>query len=180
MPSPETRQLPYVPIDCITSESIWLTTSKSGNEAKSSLVLFEENDILFGAMRPYFHKVCLAPFSGTTRTTAFVLQPIVESDVSFALLLLSEKSTIDFATQHSVGSTIPYAKWKGYLEAMPVVMPPKTVRNEMHAIVWPMIEQMKKAYFENRALSEVREALLPKLVSGELSVTELQEDANGD
>lgn len=91
-PSPETRSLPYVPIDCITRKSIWLEHSKGGEEAKSSLVSFDEDDILFGAMRPYFHKVCLAPFAGTTRTTVFILRPKVLSDLSFSLLLLSESA----------------------------------------------------------------------------------------
>jgi len=169
-PSSETRMMPYVPIDCITSQSIWLELSKSGEEAKSSLVRFDENDILFGAMRPYFHKVCLAPFSGTTRTTAFVLQPGSEADLSFTLLLLSEKSTIDFATQHSVGSTIPYAKWDNSLSTMPIVLAPKEVREGFHVVVWPFLERMKRVYFENNILSDIRDALLPKLISGELRV----------
>jgi type I restriction enzyme, S subunit len=75
VPSPETEARPYVPIDCISSKSLSLTESKPGKEAQSSLTKFYKGDLLFGAMRPYFHKVCIAPFDGTTRTTAFVLFP---------------------------------------------------------------------------------------------------------
>ncbi|MFH1844887.1 MAG: restriction endonuclease subunit S, partial [bacterium] len=100
-PSPETKAIPYVPIDCISPKSLFLTTSKSGAEAQSSLTRFYKGDLLFGAMRPYFHKVCIAPFGGTTRTTAFVLFPKETVDFSFATLLLHHSDTIDYATRHS-------------------------------------------------------------------------------
>ena len=59
--------LPYVPIDCIPRRSIALMQHKPSREAKSSLIAFKRNDILFGAMRAYFHKVIFAPFDGITR-----------------------------------------------------------------------------------------------------------------
>ena len=110
--SEETASCPYVPIDCISPKSLFLTESKPGEEAKSSLTKFYTGDILFGAMRPYFHKVCIAPFDGTTRTTAFVFYPKREHDFAFATLLLHDPDTIDFATRNSTGSTIPYAVWQ--------------------------------------------------------------------
>jgi len=111
--SSETAARPYVPIDCISPRSLFLTESKSGEEAQSSLTKFYKGDLLFGAMRPYFHKVCIAPFDGTTRTTAFVLTPKAKEDFAFATLLLHHPDTIDYATRHSTGSTIPYAVWGG-------------------------------------------------------------------
>ena len=36
---------------------------------------------------------------------------------------LHHPDTIDFATRHSTGSTIPYAVWTGSLEGMPIVVP---------------------------------------------------------
>jgi len=55
--SPNTAACPYVPIDCISPKSLFLRESKSGAEAQSSLTWFYKGDLLFGAMRPYFHKV---------------------------------------------------------------------------------------------------------------------------
>lgn len=72
-PSDETKSLPYVPIENIGAKTPFLAEFKSGEDANSSLILFKEGDILFGAMRPYFHKVCIAPFKGVTRTTVFTL-----------------------------------------------------------------------------------------------------------
>ena len=66
-PGKHLEPLPYVPIDCISRRSIALMQHKPSREAKSSLIAFKRNDILFGAMRAYFHKVTFAPFDGITR-----------------------------------------------------------------------------------------------------------------
>ena len=171
--SEETALLPYVPIDCISPRSLSLTESKTGVEAKSSLTKFYAGDLLFGAMRPYYHKVCIAPFDGTTRTTAFVLHPKRENDFSFAALLLHDAATIDFATRNSTGSTIPYAVWSGSLEEMTITLPASSVLNVFDKIVRPLLMRVIQPYFESRALAALRDALLPKLVSGELQANRL-------
>ena len=166
--SPETAARPYVPIDCISPKSLFLTESKSGEEAQSSLTKFYKGDILFGAMRPYFHKVCITPFDGTTRTTAFVLYPRQPDDFAFATLQLHHPETIDFATRHSTGSTIPYAAWTDSLNTMPVIAPPLDVRKAFNRLMQPVLLRIPEPYFENRSLADLRDTLLPKLISGEL------------
>lgn len=103
----------YVPIDCIPRRSLCLLGAASWREAKSSLQLFDEGDILFGAMRPYFHKVVIAPFDGVTRTTCFVLRPTSEKWFSYSVMRLFQDDTIQYASAHSQGATIPYAVWAG-------------------------------------------------------------------
>ena len=166
-----TASRPYVSIDCIRSRSLSLADAKSGETAKSSLTRFYRGDLLFGAMRPYFHKVCIVPFDGTTRTTVFVLYPKREQDFAFAALLLHHPDTVDFATRHSTGSTIPYAIWKDSLESMPIVVPPSGMLQRFNNIVRPFLAYITQSYFESRTVVAIRDALLPKLVSGELRVT---------
>jgi type I restriction enzyme S subunit len=171
---PETEPLPYVPIDCIDSRSIWLMKDKSGDEAKSSLVKIYENDILFGAMRPYFHKVCISPFEATTRTTVFVVTSRLKSDIYFSLMTLSEDAIIDFATSSSVGSTIPYAKWEGVLDKYPITLPPANLREAFGQVVAPTIQIGVSAKRETETLASFRDTLLPRLISGELKAPSLE------
>lgn len=173
-PSGETASRPYVPIECITPRSLSLVESRPGHEAQSSLVAFRKGDLLFGAMRPYFHKVCIAPFDGTTRTTAFVLVPVADSDFSFAALLLSAGDTVDYATRHSRGSTIPYAVWRSSLEDMPAVVPAQAVRAAFDELTRPMLDRLASQYNEHRTLVSIRDSLLPKLVSGEIRVRQVE------
>ncbi len=172
--SAETAKRPYVPIDCISPKSLFLTESKPGEEAQSSLSKFYKWDLLFGAMRPYFHKVCIAPFDGTTRSTAFVFNPRQNDDFAFATLLLHSTDTIDFATRHSTGSTIPYAVWSGSLENMQVIVPFPGVRKAFDRIVRPILARIPDSYFLNRYLTELRDTLLPKLISGELRLMDAE------
>ena len=171
-PGVETRSLPYVPIECITSKNIFLSQSLSGQEAHSSLVKFYKGDILFGAMRPYFHKVCVAPFDGTTRTTAFVLIPKEQGDQYFSLFSLFQEETIEFATNHSEGSTIPYAKWIGSLETKETVIPPRSLRNSFQNVAAGFIEAGINQVNESISILQIRDIILPKLLSGEISVTD--------
>lgn len=168
-PSSFTESHPYVPIECIEARSVCLINWQPGRNAKSSLVRFYKGDIIFGAMRPYFHKVCIAPFDGTTRTTAFVLRP-VPSELAFTAFAVSRDETIDYATAHSEGSTIPYAKWAGSLQDMKIIIPMQNMREAYHRYIWPFIERMRTNLSANTLLAALRDALLPKLISCELRV----------
>ncbi|OUM90518.1 MAG: hypothetical protein BAA01_12100 [Bacillus thermozeamaize] len=169
------ENIPYVPIDELSSKSLMISGYKSGLEAKSSLIRFQRNDILFGAMRPYFHKVCIAPFDGITRSTCFVLRPRKNHYFSFSVLCLFSEQTVAFATANSKGSTIPYAVWDGSLADMKICIPEDEVLKEFDMIVSPMLEQIIRNFYEIKALSETRDYLLPRLLSGEIEVREAEE-----
>jgi type I restriction enzyme S subunit len=173
-PSSETKNIPYVPIECIGTKEPLLSESKSGEEANSSLVLFKKGDILFGAMRPYFHKVCLAPFNGVTRSTVFTLTAKNLESIYFSLFLAYQESTVEYATLHSEGSTIPYAKWKGSLERKPIVVPTIELQQLFHQRVESFIEWGNSSNEQSKSLLKLRDTLLPKLISGELRIDEIE------
>jgi hypothetical protein len=60
-----------------------------GRFCKTSVTRFKAGDTLFGAIRPYFHKVGIAPIDGVTNTSIFVVRPHREMDWPFVALLLS-------------------------------------------------------------------------------------------
>lgn len=168
--SDETEKMPYVPIECIDSKRLGLQNYQSGLMARTSLQMFQRDDILFGAMRPYFHKVCIAPFSGTTRTTVFVLRVEDQEDFSFAAMALFRDSTIEYASSTSQGSTIPYAIWDRGLAQMPVIIPPKQLRAHYNDRVKVILEKISRSIFQQNTLTSIRDVLLPKLISGQLRV----------
>lgn len=175
-PSEETKSLPYVPIESITAKVPFLQEHKSGDEANSSLILFRKGDILFGAMRPYFHKVCIAPFDGVTRTTVFTLKPINPKASGFALFMAFQESSVDYAAKHSEGSTIPYAKWKNSLENMPIVLPPESLWVAFSGVVSPFVDRANGNIEEAQNLATLRDTLLPRLISGQLRLPVAQDE----
>lgn len=160
----------YVPIECMPMNQVCLSEYKSYAEAQSSLITFEKGDILFGAMRAYFHRVNYAPFAGITRTTVFVLRPKKEHWLSYALCLMNLSESVEYANAHSRGSTMPYAVWDNSPEKMPVVFPPDDILIEFDKIIRPFIDAMNGNAEIIRGLTQIRDSLLPKLMTGEATV----------
>jgi type I restriction enzyme S subunit len=173
-PSQKTQELPYVPIDCISAKVPFLEQYKSGESANSSLVFFHKGDILFGAMRPYFHKVCIAPFDGTTRTTVFTLKSKNQEATGFALFQLFQNETVQFATNHAEGSTIPYAKWYKSLETMPITIPPESLQKIFSEIAMNFVEGANLNIEKINSLANLRDTLLPRLISGQLRIADAE------
>ena len=67
---------------------------------------------------------------------------------------------------------------RGHLTEAKVVIPSGEIIDAMTAIMAPIIEQIISNRIESRDLAILRDTLLPKLLSGELSVSELQEELN--
>lgn len=76
----------------------------------------------------------------------------------------------------SLGSTssIGTAVNSKTIKAMEFVNPEEKELQEFCDIVRPMFEQIKKNQFENQYLEMLRDSLLPKLMSGELDVSDLK------
>ena len=164
--------LPYLPIDTIPMHCLVATDFKSNDEAKSSLQTFEQNDIVVGAMRVYFHRVILAPCKGITRTTCFVLSVKNENALAYSLMQCNQDEAISFAEKTSKGSTMPYAVWDGGYGEYKVVIPPSEVMKSFNDLLSNFFSKMNKNAIENSRLSLLRDTLLPRLMSGELEIPE--------
>ncbi len=160
----------YVPIEYLPRKSLVLQNFADWKEAQSSLVLFEKGDILFGAMRPYFHKVSIAPFAGVTRTTCFVLRPKEKYFKSFGALTAFSDRVVAFASGNTRGATIPYVVWDGALSNCPVVIPPSDLLNRFENIVETTLGQLAFLSLQNNRLVRMRGLLIPQLVTGKRQV----------
>lgn len=80
----------------------------------------------------------------------------------------------DFNYQ-TMGSTssIATAVNSKIIKAMPFIIPTNDEISRFHTIVGPMFEKILNNQLENDSLAEMRDALLPRLMSGELDVSAL-------
>ena len=159
----------YLPIDCLPKKSLAYNTIHSVNLAESSLVAFKPNDILLGAMRPYFHKVVIARSNGLTRSTCFVINSKKYDYWGYLVMLLFSEDTINYATIISVGTTMPYVRWKDFIK-MPIMIPTKDIALEFNKLVSPISKSIIKLAEKNIKLREARDLLLPKLMRGEIKL----------
>ena len=80
----------------------------------------------------------------------------------------------DFNYQ-TMGSTssIATAVNSKIIKAMPFVIPTDDEISRFHTVVGPMFKQILNNQLENDSLAEMRDALLPRLMSGELDVSDI-------
>ena len=163
-------ELPYLPIDTIPMRSFAVTDFRPNEEAQSSLITFNRDDIIIGAMRVYFHRVVLAPCDGITRTTCFTLSPLHAEYLAYGLLTCDLDSSIDHAQNTSKGSTMPYAIWDGGMGEIEIPIPPIEIARKFNDLILPMLRQIQRSYYDQLNLRELRDTLLPQLMSGSLPI----------
>lgn len=90
----------------------------------------------------------------------------------YILLYLKSQSTINHIEKCLAGSTQKYISL-GELRKMPILIPSKSELEQYNEVVSPIISQITLLVEENKRLSAMRDTLLPKLMSGELDVSEI-------
>lgn len=73
-PESSDPRTPYVGLEHIPRRSIGLAEWGSASEVQSIKLSFKSGDILFGKIRPYFHKVAVAPVDGVASSDAIVIR----------------------------------------------------------------------------------------------------------
>jgi type I restriction enzyme S subunit len=160
---------PLIDLSRMPQGSVALAEWGLGVELTTSVTRFLPKDVLFGAIRPYFHKVGIAPVHGVTNVSVFVIRAKQAFDWAFLAALCSLDSTVEFATRVSKGTKMPVVGWPDFANYS-VVIPPPELRQAFADMVSPLYDQIIANLHQSRTLAALRDTLLPKLLSGELSV----------
>lgn len=167
-----TSNMPYTPIDSLPMRKMTFSDFQKIENARTSLIRYSFNDILIGAMRVYFHRVCIAPFDGITRSTTIVLKPKKQNHLPFLYQLCNEEKTINFASKVSIGTQQPYVNWVNGLAEYKFAMPNLELIERYSIKIMPLIKSVITREKQNHHLTQLRDFLLPILMNGQVSVTE--------
>ena len=159
----------YIGLEHIKRRSIALINHGYGADVTSNKSAFQENDILFGKLRPYFHKVCFAPFAGVCSTDILVIRPKRKELFAYCLFAFFQNDVVDYANLGSGGTRMPRTDWQT-LSQYSIKIPPSQQLAEFNAIVMPAISKITSNVRLIGTLSNLRDTLLPKLMSGEVRV----------
>jgi len=157
--------MPYVALDDIPRGSITLNSWKTAEAIASSKSRFREGDVLFGKLRPYFHKVVVAPIEGICSTDIVVIRAKQEQWSPFVLLLCSSKDFVAYNTAVMTGTKMPRTNWRDMSKYEIVVPEPELVAAFSGVVAQFLVNTIRHSH-ECRRLAEVRDALLPGLLSG--------------
>jgi type I restriction enzyme S subunit len=165
---------PYVGLEHISRRSTTLAEHGTVTSVSSLKSRFRRGDILFGKIRPYFHKVAWAPFNGVASTDAIIWRP-TPSRAAQALLQASDAAFVKHSVQTSNGTKMPRANNK-VLADYCCALAPSGISDRFEKTAGPMIESAATLQASNRNLATTRDLLLPRLISGQLSVTQAERE----
>ena len=155
---------PYIGLEHMPRRSISLCEWESAQKVSSTKLAFEAGDILFGKIRPYFHKVGIAFVDGVASSDAIVIKPLRPELHAYVLMTVSSDAFVAAASQGmKEGSKMPRADWKQLLNCS-VVMPDDDTLAEFNNVLNPILEQLKTLCFSIRNLASARDMLMPRLM----------------
>ena len=139
----------------------------------SQVPKFSVGQTLISNIRPYFKKIWLASFSGgrSNDVLGFQANDAVANEYLFSLLY--QDSFFDYMTATSKGTKMPRGD-KAAIMSWSVAIPPLILMEEFSNKVKPMYLANNIRSKQAISLSELRDTLLPKLMSGELRIPDAE------
>ena len=168
-PAEITPETPYIALEHIPKKSIVLPNWETSYSLASNKFQFNCGEILFGKLRPYFHKVGIAPVDGICSTDIVVMVPQAPHWFGFVLGHTSSTEFINYTDASSTGTRMPRTSWKD-MAGYELILPPEPVAAAFTESIQSMIDRLVIGIHESRTLSALRDALLSRLVSGKLCV----------
>jgi len=144
----------YIGLEHIPRKSISLHEWESSDIVTSNKYRFDEGDVLFGKLRPYFHKVGIPPIAGICSTDILVWRAKNSNYQEYLLMYLSSNELVEYATQVSTGTRMPRANWKD-LEKYPIVNPGPALIEEFSKLVKPMVAKIHSNIWDEHGAYQV-------------------------
>lgn len=173
LPSELSPGTPYIALEHMPRQRIALDQWRVADDVASNKSRFKRGEILFGKLRPYFHKVGVAPTDGVCSTDILVVIPTAREWFGFVLGHISSVEFVNHTDAASTGTKMPRTNWSD-MSRFEVIIPSGTVAAAFSHLSNPMFDRMITSIHETRSLTALRDALLPKLISGELRVPDAE------
>ncbi len=172
-PEAMTADTLYVGLEHIPRQSLGLDTWGTAEELESAKSCFEKGNILFGKLRPYFHKIVIAPFAGVCSTDILVCNTKAADFYGFVAMHLFSTELVADANRLSNGAKMPRVNWKDLADYQ-LAIPPTGLALAYSEVVQPMFDQIIENVLQAKTLATLRDTLLPRLISGQLRLPDAE------
>lgn len=164
----------FIGLEHMPRRNIALSQWETAVQIQSSKSRFQKGEILFGKLNPHFHKVGVAPIDGICSTDILVIQPIDEKWFGVVLSLTSSDNFVSYTNACAKGTTLPRINWND-MSMYKIVLPQVEVAQKYTELIQPLINRIIENIHQSHMLSQTRDTLLPKLLSGEIRVGDAAE-----
>lgn len=131
-----------------------------------------KGDTLISNIRPYFKKIVYCEDMCGCSTDVLCFTPVQSQYAAYLFSTLYTDKFFAFMVAGSKGTKMPRGD-KQQIMTYPVVLPTENELKEFNAIAFPVLDQINSNKAENKRLSALRDALLPKLMSDEIDVSDI-------
>lgn len=146
-------------------------TSASSLPKAVTVPRYQRGDILISNIRPYFKKIWRASNNGGRSADVLAFRVREERDKEFIYCLVSRDLFFDFMMQTSKGVKMPRGD-KDAIAAWSFSYPGHALAEAFSKVVRPFFVQAEFVARESLELTAVRDALLSRLISGEVEIGE--------
>jgi type I restriction enzyme S subunit len=155
------------------SKFVWDGLARITDAAADDLrgVTVEPDDILLNITGASILRTCLVErevLPARVNQHVCIIRAKTGVPASYIHLHLLQQSTKQFLMGMDAGGS-RQAVTKGHIEAVPLVLPPRSVLDVFDHQVGPLLRCASINRSQSRSLASIRDALLPKLLSGEVS-----------
>lgn len=163
----------YIALEHMPRGSIFLNSWEIAELAgiASNKTRFRHGDLLFGKLRPYFKKVGVTPVSGVCSTDILVIRPRLPEFLPFIAVIASSDALIDSISASATGTRMPRASWRD-IAAWTVPHIPDETLTVLLDPANQLMTFLETLSLQNLKLEQLRDALLPELMSGRMRVDE--------
>jgi len=159
----------YIALEHMPKRSISLWNWENSENITSRKFRFRKGNILFGKLRPYFHKVGIPAIDGVCSTDVAVIVPKEKQYYGLLLGHLSSDVFVAYTNAASTGTKMPRTNWKD-MSHYPIAIPDHKISNLFTKYMEDIVQKLNSNIFESNTLASLRNTLLPKLISGELCI----------
>lgn len=169
----ELDQIEYVEISEVQRGNIaTIQPYERGDEPSRARRRLRHGDTVLSTVRPdrgaYF--LCLNPSPSLIASTGFAVLTPNKAPWSFIHAAMTQPEVFEYLGQHADGGAYPAVRPE-LIGKMTVPWPKQAeLLESFHDVCAPLYERAEHNRLESRTLAELRDALLPKLLSGELRV----------
>ncbi len=166
-------ETPYIGLEHMPRRCIALTDWGQADDVSSHKSAFVRGDLLFGKLRPYFHKVGIAAVDGISSTDIAIVRARQKEFYAFTLSVISSDGFVEYTSQLSNGAKMPRINWSD-MAKYELALPTQPIAQAYDAAIEPLLKQVIASIHENRRLSKLRDYLLPKLISGDIRIPDAE------
>lgn len=132
-----------------------------------------KGDTLVSNIRPYFKKIVYCEDECGCSTDVLCFTPVQPKYAAYLFSTLFADKFFAFMVAGSKGTKMPRGD-KQQIMSYPVTLPSDDELDDFNALALPILAQLHSKKAENKSLAAARDALLPKLISGEIDVSTIQ------